>query len=152
MLNQEIANRFWEKVKKTNGCWNWTASVDKPYGYGKFCIKYKNYKAHRIAYQLTNGYITRDQFVLHKCDNRRCVNPSHLYIGDQTQNMMDMISRNRNPFFLKGFDHPKSRFSRKDILEIREKCRELSQKKVSKIFNCGQQTISKIITGKRYAD
>ncbi|UYL86613.1 HNH endonuclease [Arthrobacter phage RadFad] len=69
--------RFWEKVEKTEGCWNWTAAKNS--GYGRFQIGNKKLvQAHRVAYELTNGPIAPGLFIDHMCHNRACVNPAHL--------------------------------------------------------------------------
>ncbi len=76
------------------GCWEWTGYVN-PQGYGCLIIKGRSIRAHRAAYVAANGQITDGRQVNHHCDNRRCVNPSHLYLGTQSQNIRDAISRNR---------------------------------------------------------
>ena len=84
--------RFWENVDKGNldDCWNWIGSVSSR-GYGRF----DGTVAHRISWMIHNGYIPDDKLCLHKCDNPLCVNPNHLYIGTQSDNMYDRTIRNR---------------------------------------------------------
>ena len=91
-----IPTRFWNKVDFSGECWNWTASTDTK-GYGKFGImKHKLVQSHRMAWRLSRGPIPEGQFVLHRCDNRRCVRPAHLYLGTQFDNMRDCAVRGRN--------------------------------------------------------
>lgn len=89
--------RFWPKVQKTDCCWEWTGYV-MPNGYGTFgrgrAIEGKVY-AHRFAYEALVGPIPVGQHVCHRCDNRRCVRPDHLFLGTQRDNMRDMVAKGR---------------------------------------------------------
>lgn len=87
--------RFLVKVDMTGSCWNWKAAMH-PQGYGKFADNGKPDRTHRVSWKLFNGPISGGAWVLHKCDNRRCVNPDHLYLGDRQQNINDMMARNRH--------------------------------------------------------
>ncbi len=91
-----IADRFWEKVKKTRGCWLWTASKQAA-GYGSFVVHKGDSPvgAHRLSYELEIGSIPTGMQVLHRCDNPSCVRPSHLFLGTQRDNMRDMRTKGR---------------------------------------------------------
>lgn len=87
--------RFWSKVRKSDGCWEWTASVNAK-GYGRFGVTSRHIvAAHRFAYELVVGPIPDDQWVLHRCDNPRCVRPDHLFTGSPLDNSTDMVSKGR---------------------------------------------------------
>jgi hypothetical protein len=93
-----IEVRFWAKVKKTDGCWQWTGAAT-PDGYG-FLARAINgerhpLRAHRFSWELHRGPVPEGLWVLHRCDNPRCVNPDHLFLGDRTANMRDCAAKGR---------------------------------------------------------
>ncbi len=92
---QPVEDRFLSKVKQVDsGCHEWTSTLN-PLGYGKFYYKKCQTPAHRAAHDLFVGEIPKGRWVLHKCDNRKCVNPAHLYLGDALQNAKDRTERRR---------------------------------------------------------
>lgn len=87
--------RFFEKVSWTeSGCHEWTAGRFEK-GYGVFRNDGRNLRAHRVAYEIAFGPIPDGMLVLHKCDNPACVNPDHLFVGSQKDNMQDMVKKGR---------------------------------------------------------
>jgi len=91
--------QFWENVcPQENGCWLWMrARCEARGGYGIVNFNKKMWKAHRLAWFLTHGPIPEGKYVLHSCDNPPCVNPAHLRVGTQSDNMQDMHARGRHP-------------------------------------------------------
>lgn len=92
-----IVDRFNNKIDRNgpNGCHIWVASTNKN-GYGVLRT-HDGYTllAHRFAWELVHGEIPAGMLVLHRCDNRQCVNPDHLYLGTHKDNMRDMVARKR---------------------------------------------------------
>lgn len=119
---------FHKKYKKTPYCWIWTGSL-KPDGYGCLYYEGKMWIAHRVSYIIHKGKIPKGMFVLHKCDNPSCVNPKHLFIGTNKDNLHDMVMKDRGIFKL----------SVEDVLDIRRS--KMSYLWLAKKYNVHSVTI-----------
>lgn len=106
MKRRTLTERFWQKVDKSagpNSCWLWTASTRTGSGYGQIRVDGKVWLAHRLAYALTHreidawepDFATTCLIICHTCDNRRCVNPAHLWEGTLADNNRDRYLKNR---------------------------------------------------------
>lgn len=139
--------RFLSKTKKElNGCWTWTASKSGSAGYGGFYFKGTKHYAHRVSWELHNGKIPNGMYVLHKCDNPSCVNPSHLFLGTQSDNINDSYAKGRHPSGV-----GKRSLSLNRVEEIRERLKNgESQTSIGTDLSVNVQVIWQVAQGITY--
>lgn len=136
---------FWSKVSKgaPDECWLWTGASN-PRGYGSCWHNKQVMSAHRVAYILNVGEIPHRQFVCHKCDNPRCVNPSHLFLGTHKDNMTDMVRKRRHQH---GERHQKTNLTENQVLAIRSRYTGAvgERSRLAKEFGVSYSSITKIV-------
>ena len=138
---------FWVKVdiKNSDECWIWKAGVHG-YGnrnkYGSFWNGAKMEKAHRVSYELEYGTIPEGLSILHKCDNKLCVNPNHLYAGTAADNIHDRESRNPTSKELSGITHTK--LYKHQVYEVRALKGKQSQNSVAYKYGVSKNIIYRI--------
>lgn len=127
-----------------SGCREWQGCCGS-HGYGQITFKTKGMITHRAMYEVFFGAIPKGKMVLHKCDNRRCINPEHLFLGTAADNTKDMIAKGRDNLDCNA------KLSDEQVREIRELYfTNLSQIEVAKRFDISQATVSRVGTGISY--
>jgi len=136
-MKKSLKQRFWEKVKKNPGrCWIWKGAKT-PQGYGSVRVFGKARGAHTIALYLTTGHLSEHpEFVCHHCDNRKCVNPSHLFLGNARKNWDDAFAKGRLKLYAG------SKLSLKDRKDIRKQLSQgAKQYEIARQFGVHPNTI-----------
>lgn len=140
-------DRLWNRTDRSSGCWIWTGCVDGS-GYGLISLNGKMVKTHRLSWVLSNGQIPEGLFVCHHCDNRKCINPDHLFIGTNKDNMQDKVRKGRKngggPAM--GEHNGSAKMNAKKVIKIRELHKNgMSEKKISKQIGVGKSQVHRII-------
>ncbi len=113
-----LMERFWSKCVMTGGgCWLWTAATNE-YGYGQFKIDGGMKLAHRIAWRLKHGHLPEELCVLHVCDTPACVNPDHLFLGTQVDNVADRNAKGRQAGAA-GIKNRHAKLTESDVIRLR---------------------------------
>jgi hypothetical protein len=137
-------DRLFDKTSvQENGCWNFTGRLNHK-GYGEIWDGKKRALAHRLAYLLCVDDIPTGMLVLHNCDNPSCVNPKHLFLGTNQDNMNDMVRKGRS-VSRTGLDNPRAILIEREIAEVRQMLSNgFRQKEIADKFGVSVQTISRI--------
>lgn len=140
MITSEYINHFFSKVdKKESGCWEWTGAKNRRVnGYGTIHLFGKKQYAHRISFLIHNGFLPyRQLWVLHKCDNTKCVNPDHLFLGTYSDNMKDKVVKGRcahksKTHCKRGHEYSKYAYLSKRGARVCKECKKISYRKNKK--------------------
>lgn len=148
-----LFDRFWAKVEVIDGCWEWTGYKNNT-GYGSFMVEGGAVRlAHRVSYEMHRGAIPktgnhRDTCVLHRCDNRRCVNPDHLFIGTDADNAADKVAKGRVKRLF-GSANGRTKLTKSDVIAIRA-AKGATQREIGESFGISHTHVRNILTGKHW--
>ena len=139
LLVMDILTRFSSKIiKMESGCHEWQSTLHRD-GYGKFWFDGAQRPAHRVAWILFVGEIPEDKWVLHTCDNRKCVNPAHLYLGNAQQNVRDKIER------CSWWGNMRLSFETIQEIRARYESGKETQQQLAEEYGCNQTHISSLV-------
>ena len=145
-----LAERFWSRVpgKPQDECWEWSGHCGN-HGYGVIRDRKKFLTAHRVSYAINRGEIPNGLWVLHTCDNRKCVNPSHLFLGTHRDNDDDKMNKGRQS---KGEQTGLAKVNSAEVREIRATLKTgLTQEAVGAKYGLHQSQVSRIGRSKSWA-
>lgn len=147
---------FMAKVVQSPGCWGWTAAHKN--GYGVFAVGRKSRRAHRVSWEIANGPIPAGLLACHRCDNRGCVNPAHLFLGTHSDNARDMADKGRwelpgRPRTIhRGMAHGMARLDDARVRRIREFHRiGLTGLEIAAQFGISNSSVSYIVRREQWA-
>lgn len=150
-MTEPLKDRFWAKVKRGPNCWTWTAFTTSD-GYGRLWALGVNGYAHRVSWMIHHGAPMPSRMVLHKCDNPRCVRPSHLFLGTQIDNMRDAVAKGRlSPSRNRGEKNGLAKLCEADvraILKLHRKGR--TQRELAERFGVSAATIWYLLDGRTW--
>jgi len=151
LLPRTFRARFWDNIEKpngNNGCWIWQGWV-RPNGYGSITVDGISHMPHRLAYQLKYGEIPEGLMVLHSCNNRLCMNPTHLRIGYHQDNMDDMTRADRQA---KGSRNGAAKLTEDEVFEIKALLRRNvhTYKEIGDMYGMSRSAIKDIKTGRTW--
>lgn len=131
----------------------WEFKVQNSQGYGRIWENHRSRGTHRISFEHFHGNVPPGEVVRHKCDNPPCLNPEHLISGTHADNVRDMDDRGRR-YVMRGESHTGSRFTQRQVDEIRRLYREdgVSQTRIATLLDVQQSTVQKIVTGARWKE
>jgi hypothetical protein len=148
---QDLTTRFWSKVVKDDGCWEWQGTRNSN-GYGMIGVDHQSRYTHRVSWELANGSIPDGLEICHRCDNRRCVRPDHLFLGTRRDNVRDMWAKGRgNPRAPRGAAHHEAKVTPQmsaDILALYERGWTVSA--LARQYDIDRHTVRRVLQGNHW--
>lgn len=147
---QRLMNNIYKNPK--NGCWEWLGYKMR-FGHGKIGYRDKVYLTHRLSYEIYIGPIPKNMNVCHKCDNPSCINPDHLFLGTQLENIEDCVKKNRHFVIpaMNGENNPLAKLTNQQANEIRIRLNNGERGiDLAKCYNVSAHIVSRIRKNKTY--
>lgn len=152
-LDEATISRFWDKVdaRRAGDCWIWCAARGVT-GYGRFAVHSVNSQAHRVSWVIAHDMDIPDGMVVrHSCDNRACVNPEHLSLGAQADNIKDMHERGRA--YAGGHGGRSAGYAKLSVGDVEDILRlaasGLTQRVIARMYGVSQGTVSHVVHGRK---
>ena len=145
---------FWVRVdmRDPEQCWNWLGTAQTGTGYGLIKLRPygKQFRAHRVSWELMFGPVPPNLEVCHSCDRPSCVNPFHLFVGTHRENMRDAARKGRT-HKPTGHLNPNVKLDRRKVLEIRRlRATGMSYLKIARVMGVAKNTVEAVITGRTW--
>lgn len=162
-MQPDTIDKFQQRIIKTDGCWTWKGAKNLK-GYGHLWVKGKNIGAHRISYMLYKGDIPNGMVICHRCDNPTCVNPDHLFLGTQKDNISDRDQKGHTAKgdrsgkktkperIARGENNGSTKLTTHDVLTIRDLWdrRKFSQRAIGRMYDIHHDTVWRIVNRKNW--
>ena len=141
---------FWQHVDKSGDCWIWMGATTR--GYGQTTIDKKHGYAHRFSWEFANGSIPNKKIICHKCDTPRCVNPEHLFIGTQADNIKDAIKKGRTKYKASfGSKNGNSRLTELAVKDIKKQyAGGKTLREVANAIGVSKSTVWNVVSNKNW--
>jgi hypothetical protein len=151
---ESITDRFWRRVDKSGDCWEWLGYRHSGFWHGQIMSASRRIVwVHRLSWEIHNGPVPSGKCVLHTCDNPGCVNPYHLFLGTQRDNMKDMWRKGRGVLpKTQGQYNSQAKLTDGDIRVIRDLVSQgMTRTDVANFFNVSNSTVGRIVSRKLWA-
>lgn len=149
MITEGQRERFWRHVNKGADCWLWTGALDR-YGYGRANRGVPSLRtgAHRVSWEIVNGEVSAGLFVCHRCDVPACVNPAHLFLGTNAENLADALKKGR---IRRGEEQGCAVLTEAQVIEIRWRLAVGDDgRALAREFGVAEMTVSSIKSGRTW--
>lgn len=150
-MDKKLLDKLMSRISKAqSGCWEWTWGLSNA-GYGRLGYKGKNTQASRVMWIAVHGSIPNGLWVLHRCDNPKCINPDHLFLGTRKDNIDDMVRKGRGNA-LRGAESNKAKLTEEIVRQIRKEHHHsgIGFRPLGRKYGVSDMAIRKLISGQSW--